>query len=92
MPEAIAGVVAVHPGLRVVTVEGSFETLAASLRAGDIDFILGALRPADFASDLSGLPLGEDDSRSSRVANILGRIESASHRQTSRVHVGYCRA
>jgi LysR family transcriptional regulator of gallate degradation len=60
LPEAIAGVVAKHPGLRVATIEGSFETLAAGLRAGDVDFILGALRPADYASDLSGLPLADD--------------------------------
>ena len=61
LPESIAGVVAEHPGLRVATIEGSFETLAANLRAGDIDFILGALRPADYASDLSVLPLAEDE-------------------------------
>jgi LysR family transcriptional regulator of gallate degradation len=60
LPESIAGVVAQHPGLRVATIEGSFETLAASLRAGDIDFILGALRPGDYASDLSGTPLADD--------------------------------
>jgi LysR family transcriptional regulator, regulator for genes of the gallate degradation pathway len=60
LPESIAGVVSQHPGLRVATIEGSFETLAASLRAGDLDFILGALRPADYASDLAGMPLGDD--------------------------------
>jgi LysR family transcriptional regulator of gallate degradation len=60
LPESIAGVVAQHPGLRVATLEGSFESLAASLRAGDIDFILGALRPADYASDLSTVALADD--------------------------------
>ena len=60
LPESIAGVVSQHPGLRVATIEGSFETLAASLRAGDLDFVLGALRPADYASDLSGTPLADD--------------------------------
>jgi LysR family transcriptional regulator of gallate degradation len=60
LPESIAGVVARHPGLRVATIEGSFETLAASLRAGDIDFILGALRPSDYASDLAATPLADD--------------------------------
>ena len=34
LPESIAGVVARYPGLRIATMEGSFETLAASLRAG----------------------------------------------------------
>ena len=69
LPESIAGVVAKHPGLRVATIEGSFETLAASLRAGDIDFILGALRPSDYASDLSALPLADD------ALAIVGRHE-----------------
>jgi LysR family transcriptional regulator of gallate degradation len=61
LPESIAGVVAKYPGLRVATMEGSFETLAASLRAGDLDFILGALRPVEYASDLQGEPLVEDE-------------------------------
>jgi len=63
LPESIAGVIARHPGLRVATLEGSFETLAASLRAGDLDFILGALRPAGYASDLDGEALAEDELR-----------------------------
>jgi LysR family transcriptional regulator of gallate degradation len=61
LPESIAGVVAKYPGLRVSTMEGSFEALAASLRAGDLDFILGALRPAEYGSDLQGEPLAEDE-------------------------------
>lgn len=61
LPVAIARVVAAHPGLRVATVEGSFEVLAAALRAGDIDFILGALRPADYATDLAGESLLDDE-------------------------------
>ncbi len=61
LPESIAGLVSAYPGLRVATVEGSFETLAASLRAGDLDFILGALRPADYAHDLEGQPLADDE-------------------------------
>ena len=61
LPESIADVVARYPGLRIATMEGSFETLAASLRAGDLDFILGALRPAQYASDLAGEPLAEDE-------------------------------
>ena len=61
LPESIADGVARYPGLRIATMEGSFETLAASLRAGDLDFILGALRPAQYASDLAGEPLAEDE-------------------------------
>ena len=61
LPESIASVVAKYPGLRVATMEGSFETLAASLRAGDLDFILGALRPAAYASDLVGEALADEE-------------------------------
>ena len=61
LPESIAGVVGKYPGLRVATMEGTFEALAASLRAGDLDFILGALRPAGYASDLEGQPLADDE-------------------------------
>src|SRR5206468_6855705 len=61
LPESIAGVVAKYPGLRIATMEGSFEALAASLRAGDVDFILGALRPPEYASDRVGEPLADDE-------------------------------
>ncbi|HEY2629443.1 MAG TPA: LysR family transcriptional regulator [Usitatibacter sp.] len=61
LPESIAGVIAKYPGLRVATIEGSFESLAAHLRAGDVDFILGALRPVEFANDLEGQPLTDDE-------------------------------
>lgn len=61
LPESIAEVVGKHPGLRVATVEGSFEALAASLRAGELDFILGALRPAEYATDLEGQALADDE-------------------------------
>lgn len=75
LPESIADVVARYPGLRIATMEGSFEALAASLRAGDLDFILGALRPAPYASDLRGEPLGEDE---------LGIVCSRAHRLAQR--------
>jgi len=60
LPESIAGVIACYPGLRIATMEGSFEALAAALRAGDVDFILGALRAPDYASDLRGDSLADD--------------------------------
>lgn len=61
LPESIAAVVAKYPGLRIATMEGPFEVLAASLRAGDLDFILGALRPAESANDFVGEPLADDE-------------------------------
>jgi len=44
LPRAIVQLVKKHPNLTVTTIEGSFEHLATQLRAGDVDFILGALR------------------------------------------------
>jgi LysR family transcriptional regulator of gallate degradation len=61
LPESIADIVGKYPELRVATMEGTFEALAAGLRAGDLDFILGALRSAEFASDLKGEPLADDE-------------------------------
>ncbi len=60
LPSAIAGVLARHPGLHVTTVESPYDVLAAGLRSGDIDFILGALRPPIEAKDLHQEALFED--------------------------------
>lgn len=54
LPAAIVALTAQHPGVRVATNESPFELLASELRAGDVDFVFGALRPTDFASDLHG--------------------------------------
>jgi LysR family transcriptional regulator, regulator for genes of the gallate degradation pathway len=52
---ALAGGVAVgtYPNLTVSTIEGAFEHLAMRLRAGDIDFILGALRAPEHTVGLT---------------------------------------
>ncbi|WP_077001955.1 LysR substrate-binding domain-containing protein [Variovorax sp. KK3] len=60
LPLAIASLLARHPLLHVATVESPYDALAASLRSGDVDFILGALRPADEARDLQQAALFED--------------------------------
>ncbi|MGF6721312.1 LysR family transcriptional regulator of gallate degradation [Paraburkholderia sp. GAS41] len=52
LPNAIERLTARHPGVRVVTDESAYEMLVARLRAGDIDFILGALRDNDPGSGL----------------------------------------
>src|SRR5437764_15428498 len=78
LPESIAGVVARYPGLHIATMEGSFESLAASLRSGDLDFILGALRPAESASDLVGEPLAHDE---------LAIVSRNGHPWTGRKHI-----
>jgi len=46
LPLAIASLAARHPMIRVSTVESPYEVLAASLSSGDIDLILGSLRPS----------------------------------------------
>ncbi|CAN5387704.1 LysR family transcriptional regulator [soil metagenome] len=45
LPTAIAALTASHPRLRVFSEESPYPALLASLHNGDIDFILGALRP-----------------------------------------------
>jgi len=47
LPRAIIRTTREHPDIRVSTIEGSFEHLASLLHAGEIDFILGGLRPQD---------------------------------------------
>ncbi|WP_250510537.1 LysR family transcriptional regulator [Caballeronia sp. GACF4] len=53
LPGAIARVAAQYPGVRIITDESAYETLVAGLRAGDIDFVLGALRQNDASSGLT---------------------------------------
>ncbi|WP_413795167.1 MULTISPECIES: LysR family transcriptional regulator [unclassified Pseudomonas] len=54
LPEAVVRLLAEHPGVRVLTNESPFDLLATELRAGDVDFIFGALRSQAYASDLTG--------------------------------------
>ncbi|MFS2003427.1 LysR family transcriptional regulator [Duganella sp. CT11-25] len=56
LPKAIDMVLAHHPKLRVRTVESPYEELCAGLLSGRIDFILGALRPADSGLSMQPLP------------------------------------
>jgi len=60
LPLAIASLLSKHPQLHVATVESPYDALAASLRSGDIDFILGALRTGSQAKDLLQEALFED--------------------------------
>lgn len=52
LPMAVARVVVQHPKIRVATDESAYESLVAGVRAGDIDFVLGALRTNDAAHGL----------------------------------------
>jgi LysR family transcriptional regulator of gallate degradation len=61
LPKAIARMTSENPGVRVATDESAYETLVAGLRAGDIDFILGALRDNDASSGLKNERLMSED-------------------------------
>ncbi|MCR0983966.1 LysR family transcriptional regulator [Roseomonas populi] len=61
LPRAILGMQQHHPNLSVTTLEGTFEHLSMRLRAGDIDFILGALRPPEHTIGLLREPIAEDE-------------------------------
>ena len=75
LPQAIAALLAAHPRLHVATFESPYEALAASLRSGDIDFILGALRPAAEAKELQQQPLFQDRiSVIARAGHPLARV------------------
>jgi len=52
LPRAIARLRAEHPGIDVSTMEGRYDDLAAALRCGDIDVMVGALRGADSGGEL----------------------------------------
>ncbi|MFM0137459.1 LysR family transcriptional regulator [Caballeronia grimmiae] len=61
LPGAIARVAARYPGVRIATDESAYEPLVAGLRAGDIDFVLGALRANDASSGLANERLMSED-------------------------------
>jgi LysR family transcriptional regulator of gallate degradation len=52
LPRAIARLRTEHPGIDVSTKEGRYDDLAAALRCGDIDVMVGALRGADSGGEL----------------------------------------
>jgi LysR family transcriptional regulator of gallate degradation len=60
LPRAIARIVSDFPNVTVRTVEGTFEHLASLLHAGDLDFIMGALRPAEHIIGLLAETLVDD--------------------------------
>lgn len=61
LPEAIVRLTLEHPHVRIVTNESPFDLLASELRAGDVDFVLGALRPSAYASDLQSEALLQEE-------------------------------
>ncbi|MFM5954344.1 MAG: LysR substrate-binding domain-containing protein [Novosphingobium sp.] len=60
LPETIARFIAAHPGIDISVHEGSHAELAAPLRDGDIDLMLGALREDAEVDDLAQEAVFED--------------------------------
>jgi LysR family transcriptional regulator of gallate degradation len=60
LPAAVIQLTKQHPNLTVTTIEGAFEHLAMRLRAGDIDFIVGALRPPEHTIGLTRTVVTKD--------------------------------
>ena len=87
LPQAIAALLSAHPRLHVATLESPYESLAASLRSGDIDFIIGALRAPDDAKQLQQQPLFEDCisliARAGHPLASVGRVDFRALRQAS---------
>lgn len=61
LPEAIAQLVAMHPGIRIFTNESAFSGLVTDLRSGDVDFIVGALRKEEDFFDTDNIFLFEEE-------------------------------
>ncbi|WP_213956602.1 MULTISPECIES: LysR family transcriptional regulator [unclassified Variovorax] len=80
LPSAIAALVGQHPRLHVSTVESPYEALAAQLRSGDVDFILGALRPSGREADLTQEALFDD---------CISLIARAGHPLAGRAAIGF---
>ncbi len=59
-PRAINRLLAAHPQLDVSTQEGAYDLLEAGLRSGDIDCIVGAIRPQASSTDITTEQLFED--------------------------------
>ncbi len=61
LPRAICLLMARYPGVKVVTNESAFSALVTELRAGDIDFILGALRQDEAVLDIHNQVLFDEE-------------------------------
>ncbi|AHG19530.1 LysR family transcriptional regulator [Chania multitudinisentens RB-25] len=61
LPQAMIKLISRHPGIKMVTNESGFTALLTELRAGDIDFIIGALRNEETLLDIhSEMLFGEE--------------------------------
>lgn len=61
LPQSIAAFLAQHPSITIKTNESPYEALLSELRAGNIDFIIGALRNHEPHSDIKSEVLFQED-------------------------------
>ena len=61
LPGAIASFLARHPNITIMTNESPYESLVSDMRAGNIDFIIGALRQDEDLPELTNEALFEED-------------------------------
>lgn len=87
LPEAIALVHQAFPGVQIATDESAYENLVASLLAGDIDLILGALRPDVAAIGLHSEYLSSADlALLVRSGHPLTQVSGLTLRDVSNAH------
>ncbi|MGN6500889.1 MAG: LysR family transcriptional regulator [Tsuneonella sp.] len=60
LPAAMVRFRAGHAGVKLAVVEGSYAEMIGPLRDGEIDFLLGALRPGQGGDDIVQVPAFED--------------------------------
>ncbi|WP_029589747.1 LysR family transcriptional regulator [Franconibacter helveticus 513] len=77
LPQAVSAFLAAHPGIQVLTNESPFDALVSEMRAGNIDFILGALRNTRQAPDLASEVLFEEE------MVILARNDHPLHKENA---------
>lgn len=61
LPQAIIRLVSLHSGIKVATNEGEFSSMVTELRAGDVDFIIGALREEGSIPEVHNEALFEEE-------------------------------
>jgi LysR family transcriptional regulator of gallate degradation len=80
LPKSIVRLRASHPNIDISTMEGRYDDLAAALRCGDIDLMVGALRGLDSGGELLEETLFNDQ---------LSIIVRSDHPLCSRKAVGF---
>ncbi len=59
LARACGAALRLHPGLRIALIEDAYDPLLRALRGGEIDVLIGALRP-DGPADIAEVPLFDD--------------------------------